>query len=218
MKLPIIQRLKKIEYRDIATFQDIVVDLLYELDSSVILHGGTAIWRCYSGKRFSNDIDVYLKSDRVMRGVKEKISEIALNYNMRVEKVKDTGNLLYIAFSLGDTYLKVDINYKVEKLKPTTMRYERIDGTYTDVVTLRSEDLILEKIEAYTDRRFIRDIYDIYVLSNYVTEVKAVKDGLAKFLKGILPPVNEPDLRAVIYEGPVPSYKNMVDYLKGRFS
>lgn len=125
MKLPIMQRLKKREYREIAVFQDIVIELLYELDSSVILHGGTAIWRCYSGNRFSNDIDVYLKSNRIIKEVKEKIDEIALNYNLRVEKIKDTGNLVFIAFSLGNTYLKVEINYKVGIRHPIAMRYEK---------------------------------------------------------------------------------------------
>lgn len=52
MLLPIIQRLKKKEYREIAPFHDAVVDLLYQTESSVILHGGTAVWRCYGGGRF----------------------------------------------------------------------------------------------------------------------------------------------------------------------
>ncbi|MCL4552123.1 MAG: hypothetical protein M1305_00995 [Candidatus Marsarchaeota archaeon] len=50
--LPIIQRLKKKGYREIASFHDAVVDLLYQTESSVILHGGTAVWRCYGGGRF----------------------------------------------------------------------------------------------------------------------------------------------------------------------
>lgn len=94
----------------------------------------------------------------------------------------------------------------------------KADGTYSEVITLKPEDLILEKIGAYSDRRFIRDIYDIYVLCNYVTEPERVKKELTKFLGTIAPPINEPDLKAVIYEGPTPSFKSMIDYLKARFT
>ena len=60
MRLPIIKELRKREYREIASFQDMVIDLLYRTDSSIILHGGTTVWRCFSGNRFSTDIDAYL--------------------------------------------------------------------------------------------------------------------------------------------------------------
>ena len=44
----------------IARAQDLAVESLLALDSKVILHGGIAIWRCYNGKRFSYDIDIYV--------------------------------------------------------------------------------------------------------------------------------------------------------------
>ena len=44
-----------------------------------------------------------------------------------------------------------------------------------DVLTLSPENLILEKIGAYENRRFIRDIYDVYHLSNYVTEARKIR-------------------------------------------
>ena len=61
---PIIQQLKKQAHRDIARAQDLIVEVLFSIIASAVMHGGTAIWRCYQGNRFSEDIDVYLPKDQ----------------------------------------------------------------------------------------------------------------------------------------------------------
>ena len=96
-------------------------------------------------------------------------------------------------------------------------RFEKVDGTYTDILTLAPENLILEKINAYNDRRFIRDIYDIYILSNYVQNKDEIKRDVTVFVSGLKPPINEEDLKALIYEGTVPSFKSMTEHIKGVF-
>ncbi len=218
MKLPIIKLLKKREYQEIATFQDTVIDILYNVESNVVLHGGTAIWRCFSGNRFSNDIDIYLGTNVSLLSIKAKIESAASEYGARLEKIKDTGHLVFMAFSLGDTYLKVEINHVKKGMKPIATRFEKVDGTYTDVLTLPPDKLMEEKIAAYSDRRFIRDIYDMYVLSDYIENKNALRKEVLSFLSKIEEPVNESDLKAIIYQGPVPSFKNMVNHIRGRFA
>ena len=71
MRLPIIKRLKKREYREIATFQDYAIDILYRSYSNMILHGDTVIWRCFAGNRFSNDIDTYLDPKISLKNTKD---------------------------------------------------------------------------------------------------------------------------------------------------
>ncbi len=218
MKLPIIKLLKKRAYRELAAFQDDAVDILYQVDSSVIMHGGTAIWRCYGGSRFSNDIDIYLASKKRLGKIKGAIQEAASSRNISLEKVKDTGNLVFIGLALDDVYLKVEINYRTAGLRPIAVRFEKVDGTYTEILSLSADDLILEKILAYKDRRFIRDIYDIYVLSSYVSDEEKVKKALLEFLDGIKPPINEEDLKTLVYTGPIPSFENIVKYIRGKFA
>lgn len=217
MKLPIIKLLKTRGYRELASFQDSVVDILYKVDNTVIMHGGTAIWRCYGGNRFSNDIDIYLSSSERLEEIKHSIKDMSSNYNVKVEKIKTTGNLIFIGLSLDDLYLKVEINYKKHGLTPIATRFENVDGTYTEILTLSCEDLILEKIAAYEDRLFARDIYDIYILVDHVLESDRIKNTVLKFLENIKRPVSEPDLRTIIYTGPIPSFENMVKHIKGRF-
>jgi predicted nucleotidyltransferase component of viral defense system len=218
MNLPILKRLKKREYLQLALFQDTIVSLLYQVDSTIVLHGGTCIWRCFNGSRFSNDIDVYLKSLTNLEKIKSDILAIASDYGIRLEKIKNTGNLIFMGFSSGDTYLKVEINCIKRGIKPIATRFEKVDGTFTEVLALSPEDLILEKIAAYSDRLFIRDIYDIYILSDCTTENKKIQKNVIDFIDKIKKPTNEKDLKDLIYEGPIPTFKSMVEHIRGRFS
>jgi predicted nucleotidyltransferase component of viral defense system len=218
MKIPIIKLLKKREYQELSKFQDEVVTTLYQVDSRLILHGGTAIWRCFSGSRFSSDIDAYISSKGELKRLKAGVLSAASAQGMKVEKIKDTGNLIFMAFSSGDTYLKVEMNYVKGHINAIPTRFEKVDGTYTEILTLRPEDLILEKIAAYSDRKFIRDIYDMYILSDYVSDAVKIKKAVLTFTDKIEKPVNEKDLMALIYSGPVPSFNTMVEHIRRRFS
>ncbi len=218
MKIPIIKLLKKREYQELSKFQDMVVTTLYQIDSGLILHGGTAIWRCFSGSRFSSDIDAYISSKTELEGLKTGIRAAAASQEIKVEKVKDTGNLIFLAFSSGNTYLKVEMNYATKHVSTVATRFEKVDGTYTEILTLSPEDLILEKIAAYSDRKFIRDIYDIYILSDYVKNVEKIKKAVLEFTSKIERPTNEKDLASLIYTGPVPSFNSMMEHVQRRFS
>src|SRR3989344_6918964 len=90
--IPIILRLKKGIHKNIALAQDILIQELYNVFNDAVLHGGTAIWRCYKGNRFSEDLDLYLKRDL------EKINLLFNNLNKRgfiIIKKKIGENSLY---------------------------------------------------------------------------------------------------------------------------
>lgn len=63
MKIPLMLKLRKSAHKDIAAAQDLIVESLYDTFNDAVLHGGTCIWRCYQGKRFSEDIDMYIPKD-----------------------------------------------------------------------------------------------------------------------------------------------------------
>lgn len=39
------------------------METLYKVFPRSVLHGGIAIWRCYSGNRFSEDVNTYVEKD-----------------------------------------------------------------------------------------------------------------------------------------------------------
>ena len=146
------------------------------------------------------------------------ISKIAIDYGISALRVKDTGRLVFFELASGELHLKVEVNYRKSGIRPIASRFENVDGTYAEVRTLSAEDFVLEKIAAYKDRRFIRDMYDIYILSDHVLEPSSIKKEALAFLSTIEDPVDAGVLRTLIYSGPVPSFANMVEHAKGRFA
>ena len=62
--IPLNLRLKKKTEKEIAYAQDVILGEIYKFFPNAVLHGGTAIWRCYNGRRFSEDLDFYLPKQK----------------------------------------------------------------------------------------------------------------------------------------------------------
>ena len=90
--IPLILRLKKAMHKEVAKAQDMVVEPLYRVFNGAVLHGGTAIWRCYNGNRFSEDIDVYIPKnvDKL-----ELLFEFLERKGFGIEKKKIGANSLF---------------------------------------------------------------------------------------------------------------------------
>jgi len=49
-EIPIILQLKRQNHKELALAQDIMIENIFNIEEAVF-HGGTAIWRCYGGRR-----------------------------------------------------------------------------------------------------------------------------------------------------------------------
>jgi predicted nucleotidyltransferase component of viral defense system len=169
------------------------------------------VWRCYNGKRFSTDIDVYIWAE----DFKDKFASEAERMDIDVTKFREKG-VTFIHVRKNDTEIKVEPR-NVEK-SAILMPYERVDGSKINILVLSPEDLIIEKIEAYSDRRAYKDLYDITILLNSVKEPDKIKKELLKFTKNIPTPNEDTqsymEFKSVIYAGIVPTYQKMVDLIK----
>lgn len=210
MDIPLGKKLRKRIHADIGTLQDQVVEIIYNIKNDAVFHGGTAIWRCYNGNRFSEDLDFYIKNtDGFAKEFEKKVNSAGLIMN----KMKKTDNLIFSKISDGNVEIRAEFNFSAYK-NGTIKRYERIDGTFTNVFTLTAEELIVEKIAAYSNRRFIRDIYDIFHLMGFVTDQTKVKKDIAHFLPRIPKPIDEENLKTIVYSGAIPSFKQMTEAIK----
>lgn len=208
MILPLMNRLRKRAQAEVAVLQDMLVEIVYGLENNAVLHGGTAVWRCYGGNRFSEDLDFYC---RVSAGFEEAFRGKAAARGMSVLKFKRTGNLVFCRVSNGIAEARVEINFTAAK-KPVLGRYEKADGTFMEVLTLAPGDLMEEKMQAYSGRRFIRDIYDVHHLAGLAGE--GARKKLAGFLESLREPVDERNLKAFVYSGVVPSFRQIVESLR----
>ena len=91
---------KKVEekiHRAIALAQDIIILEIYEKSSSAVIHGDTAIWRCFGSNRFSEDIDVYFPLS--FKNENFNLFPINLEKNgFKIEKLKKLAILFFANF------------------------------------------------------------------------------------------------------------------------
>ncbi|TRZ55142.1 hypothetical protein D4Q76_01055 [archaeon] len=209
MQIPLQLKLKKKAHKEIARLQDIVIDTLYKIFPKAVLHGGTAIWRCYKGNRFSEDIDVYMEKD---------IDKIELFFKemekigFKVVKKRIRENSLFSKLVFEGTEIRFEAIFK--KTSGIIKEYETIDGILTNVYTFSPECLIEEKVDTYLGRRKIRDLYDIFFLLRYVKEPLSIKAKISELLKNFKEPVDAAQLKVLILFGAVPTKNEILDYLR----
>ena len=216
MNPPIEKRLANEVQVKMARLQDSSIEALYGLDEKIVLHGGTTIWRCYSGNRFSDDLDFYVRTDGEMSKIRNNLSFALKKYRINIAKVSVIGNSTIINVKDSETEIKLEIGVAKGRIRPIDRSFERSNGTRMSILTLSAEDLILEKINTYSSRRYSRDLYDIYYLSPLANPL-AIGKAVCAFLENIKEPIDQENLRSIVYSGVAPSFKSMVDSIKRYF-
>ncbi|MBS3107226.1 nucleotidyl transferase AbiEii/AbiGii toxin family protein [Candidatus Woesearchaeota archaeon] len=207
--IPLSLRMKRESHRAIAAAQDVILKEVYQHFDKAVLHGGTAIWRCYQGKRFSEDLDFCFPKDP------PKIQALFASLEkqgFRVRKRKIGERSVYSELEMNRVAVRLEATF--QKLSGHLTDYETADGNFVTVYSLTPEAFIAEKARAYLQRRKVRDLYDIFFLLKRVTRFPEVKKELQSFLKSYAPPVDELDLKALILEGPAPSAREMLDSIQ----
>ena len=193
-----LRRMLKGKLLDIAELQDkLLIEMLSRFD--IVLHGGTAIWRVYGGKRFSFDIDVYHEKPEEILGHFRRAEDF------RMVKGKATGSgVVYMRFTEKGIGAEVDISPAFKDIKATDGEYHLVDGGTLVLKTLSPSTLLGEKIDAFRSRKKARDLYDIFYLLD-----KADMRGLRRKLRELEPletPRDFSGLKEILLLGKVPDF------------
>lgn len=207
--IPLILKIKKHKHREIARAQDMVIDELYRYFDNCVIHGGTAIWRCYKGNRFSEDIDIYIPKN--LKKVND-LFEALEKKGFVVKKRKVAERSLYSVLELNRTEIRLEAVFK--SVHGYLKEYETTDGNLISVYTLTPEEMINEKVETYLKRLKIRDLYDIFFLLRYAKDSKKIVKNLTLLVNKFTKPIDEKELRILILEGLVPETRKMIEYIK----
>ena len=210
-----------------AKLEDVLVELLYSRYNSLVFHGGTSIWRCHGGNRFSRNMDFYLhaKTKEEKAQHYKKFSEFLKDSGFLIkekgyEKATDTMHFLVES----NTKMKIDINFKYKK--GTEFDYTKIDGSKIVVLSLSPLELLNEKTAAYEDKlnatqklkqTEVQDLYDIYYLTSLVKNADAKTVKQLKALIGKIertPPPNIGSLGHLIIAGLPPTFDLMINTIK----
>lgn len=192
-------------YLNKARLQDSVAGALSMEGRRAVLHGGTGIWRCYQGKRFSEDVDVYIWKESTLRAVLDRLRLSGLHVFKGKERRYN-----YYTVSNGSTEISIQIN--THKKSGILKSYEAVDGSYTSLYILDPISLFYEKLDTYDNRREERDIYDLKVLTRHVSK-EDVKSALSAFLPKLKPPNDMGALKELVYGEAAPSFEELKDYL-----
>lgn len=207
--IPLILKLKREKHKEISRAQDLIIEELYKIFDKAIIHGGTAIWRCYQGNRFSEDIDAYLEYN------KDKI-DIFFNNLTKIGfiilKKKVTDNSIYSNLQFNGVNVRFEAIFK--KKESILKEYETYERNFIIVYTLTPEDLIEEKVNAYLNRYKIRDLYDIFFLLKHVKNKEKIKRSIENLIKNFKEPLDKQELKVLIIQGLIPDIKNMIKYIK----
>lgn len=218
MKITLFNRLKKQLHKDIASLQDNIIEIVYSIFPDIVFHGGTSIWRCFYGNRFSEDIDLYYYETT---DFENKLKQAILDNNLSLVKFKKTENVIFSKISNNG----VEVRLEIRLLEKSSLvfknkmlsQYEKIDGSSITVFSLSPEDLLLEKALAYKNRKLIRDIYDVYFLMSKVSLSKDQEKKLKETIKYFQKPEDEKNLKTIVYVGAIPSFEQLLLQIKRRF-
>ncbi len=206
-----------------AIVEDEIVDLILKHYSEFVMHGGTAVWRCYGGNRFSRDVDFYsnLEPSRESSFQKELHKLLTDNgYPIREEKYNNRTNTLHVIFRGGDTTGKLDITFA--KAKGMAVEYLRVDGAKRIIRALSPERLIEEKMDTYSSKHEtgsheLQDLYDIMILKDRLDgQAKNIREKMKAFLALIkaTPPKDENELKLLLLTGIAPSFNDIMGILE----
>ncbi|MEM3215724.1 MAG: nucleotidyl transferase AbiEii/AbiGii toxin family protein, partial [Candidatus Micrarchaeaceae archaeon] len=104
--MAIYEELNTEEQKRIAMLQDTAIDIVDKAIKNYVLHGGTAIWRCYNGDRFSYDLDFYFYEKKVC----QKLAASANTYRLRLECADE--KKIYAKLYGYNTYVGIQANRK----------------------------------------------------------------------------------------------------------
>ena len=209
--IPLQARLKREIHRKIAYAQDLIVKEVYSIFDKAVLHGGTAIWRCYSGKRFSEDLDFYLPKDN------EKIEILFENLKkigFEIIKKKVSENSIYSELKLDGLSVRLEATF--QKIQGEICDYEMSDGNTISIYSLTTEQFLAEKSRTYLKRFKVRDLWDVFFLTKFVNNPKNIKE-IGDLINNYKKPIDESDLKVILLDGIVPSAEEMINYLKRKW-
>jgi len=210
-RIPLQARLRREVHRKIAYAQDLILKEIYTVLNNAVLHGGTAIWRCYNGKRFSEDLDFYFPNDiQKINLIFEKLKE----NGFEIKKKKISENSVYSELELDRTSVRLEATF--QKVSGIICDYEMSDGNFMSVYSLTVEGFLNEKAKTYLKRFKVRDLWDVFFLLKSVENPKKIKE-IKNLVENYKKPIDEDDLKVILLEGIVPSANEMIEYIKRKW-
>lgn len=161
------------------------ISFLNSKSNKYVLKGGTALMLLYNLDRFSEDIDLDSTDPKFFTYVELFINTFKHKYKgLTYRKGKDTDTVkrAFIHYG-GSKPLKVEVSYRNKTINTNLI------CSINNIITYNINTLMMLKLQAFTGRDKIRDLYDICFIyltySNYLQELVVESLKTALMYKGI---------------------------------
>jgi len=178
--------------RDLIRQEQFELEVLDKLNSgkllkNIVFTGGTMLRLCFGLDRYSLDLDFWIvhniDADKLFKDLKACLSESYV--------IKDCAHKFYtLLFELKSRdyprSLKLEIRKEAKKIKTEqAIAYSKHSNTQVILKIASLEDMMKAKIEAFLERKEVRDIFDMEFLLKKGIALDASADVLGKVAKGI---------------------------------
>lgn len=178
--------------QDLIKQEKFELEVLDRLNSKKLLPvfvfgGGTMLRLCYGLSRFSVDLDFWVIKNvdfkKLYKDIKDYLSQFYI--------IKDSANKFYtLLFEIKskDCPRSLKIEIRKEKKKIITeqaIAYSKYSNVQVLLKVVSLEDMMQSKVEAFLDRREIRDLFDIEFLLKRGIKLNTTSNKLKSLLLGI---------------------------------
>ena len=155
--------------------------------SGLIFTGGTMMRLCFGLNRFSVDLDFWL-ADKV--DVKKLYEGLAKELGKFYELTDSAEKFYTLLFELRSPRyprrLKIEIRKEKKKIKTeSAIAYSKYTNRQVILNVVSLSEMMKAKIDAFLDRKEIRDVFDIEFLLKKGVKLDAPQKKLGELLKGI---------------------------------
>ena len=146
-----------IDYKKLYTLQDEVLKIVFETENEFYLTGGTCLSRFYVAKRYSDDLDFFTnQSQRYGFAIKKIKLALQKQFQLIVEvQTKD-----FTRFKINDL-LQIDF------VNDIAFRYKDVVVDENNYILDNIENILSNKITAVIGRDNPKDVFDIYLISQF---------------------------------------------------
>lgn len=155
--------------------------------NSFAFGGGTMLRLCFGLSRYSVDLDFWvtkdIDTDRLFKDIKKHLS--------RFYTLKDAANKFYtLLFEIRSKdyprSLKIEIRKEIKRIKTEqVIAYSRHSNMQVFLKVLSLKEMMKAKMEAFLERKEIRDLFDMEFLLRKGVDIDAPTTTLESILKGI---------------------------------
>jgi len=148
---------KKIDYKKLYLLQDEVLKIVFDLENTFYLTGGTALHRFYYHYRYSDDLDFFSHNDTLFG---ESVNEVIDALEKKDYDINHTVQVKDFHRIMVDNFLQLDfVNDRVHREgKSKIINNIRVDNTI---------NILANKVTAIVGRDEEKDFFDLFCLAQH---------------------------------------------------